>query len=423
LLQKSTLYRPILRGSLLRRSNEAIRSIASSSTFDVLQNNSLSAGDCYLAQGSVGLALFYAYLSKTSQSSLFAEEALRYLNHSVDVACACDVSASLFNGLIGVAWVMNHLSGFLFDPDENSCKSIDQLLWKILKKRQWDDVYDLISGLVGLGVYSLDRLPSVQAKANLERVIDHLEAMADITNGFVTWHTAPEFLIQWQRELCPQGHYNLGLAHGIPGVIAFLARAHAAGIRRRQVRRLYKGAVKWLLAQRLEEGEVSCFSHWIGPDVVRGVPRLAWCYGDVGLGAALLFASRYMKDGELERIAIDVLARSTKRKFSESRVTDADLCHGATGIAHIFHRVYQATKMKIFLEASLYWFEQALNLRVPEKGVAGFSIVKSDAEGNTIYQPEVGLLSGVAGIGLALLSAATGIEPSWDRVMLISIPP
>ncbi len=36
----------------------------------------------------------------------------------------------------------------------------------------------------------------------------------------VTWHTAPELLVTWQREQAPTGYYNLGVAHGVPGAIA-----------------------------------------------------------------------------------------------------------------------------------------------------------------------------------------------------------
>ena len=33
-----------------------------------------------------------------------------------------------------------------------------------------------------------------------------------------------------------------------------------------------------------------------------------------------------------------------------------------------------------------------------------------------------GLLTGATGVGLALLAAATAIEPAWDRILLVSVP-
>jgi hypothetical protein len=36
---------------------------------------------------------------------------------------------------------------------------------------------------------------------------------------------------------------------------------------------------------------------------------------------------------------------------------------------------------------------------------------------------EAGLLTGTAGIALALLAATTAVEPAWDRMLLVAIPP
>jgi hypothetical protein len=41
-------------------------------------------------------------------------------------------------------------------------------------------------------------------------------------------------------------------------------------------------------------------------------------------------------------------------------------------------------------------------------------------DGELVEQYDPGFIQGAAGVGLALLAAATGIEPAWDRVMLIS---
>jgi hypothetical protein len=39
------------------------------------------------------------------------------------------------------------------------------------------------------------------------------------------------------------------------------------------------------------------------------------------------------------------------------------------------------------------------------------------------WRAEPGLLTGTAGVGLALLAATTPIEPAWDRALLVAIPP
>jgi len=58
-----------------------------------------------------------------------------------------------------------------------------------------------------------------------------------------------------------------------------------------------------------------------------------------------------------------------------------------------------------------------LEMRAPGIGVGGFSPV--DPAG----QPrgaDLGFLRGASGIGLVLLGAATGVDPLWDRLLLLS---
>jgi hypothetical protein len=70
-------------------------------------------------------------------------------------------------------------------------------------------------------------------------------------------------------------------------------------------------------------------------------------------------------------------------------------------------------------------------MRREHTGIAGFlawktlneSAVATGEQAVMGWAPVPGLLSGAAGIGLALLAAATPIEPAWDRILLISIPP
>ena len=110
----------------------------------------------------------------------------------------------------------------------------------------------------------------------------------------------------WQRTEAPDGYYNLGLAHGVPGVIALLGAACATGVAAGTARPLLDGAVAWLLAQRLPDGFVSQFSYWAGPGIKAEPSRLAWCYGDLGLAAALLYAARCVGETGWEREALAI---------------------------------------------------------------------------------------------------------------------
>jgi hypothetical protein len=180
------------------------------------------------------------------------------------------------------------------------------LLELVTDKRPWNADYDLISGLVGFAVYILERLPNAHARSCLEEIVACLAELAQHTPDGITWLTTPAILPDWQRAECPQGHYNLGLAHGIPGIVAVLARIRKAGIAAEQAGVLLEGAVRWLLAQRLPSGLGVSFPMWVGPSIAPVQARTAWCYGDLGVAVALLHAAHQAGDASWERAACDI---------------------------------------------------------------------------------------------------------------------
>jgi hypothetical protein len=103
-------------------------------------------------------------------------------------------------------------------------------------------------------------------------------------------------------------------------------------------------------------------------------------------------------------------------------VRDAGLCHGAAGLGHLFNRLFHAVGDACFFEAARFWFQNCLEMRRPRRGVAGFSRHWQSQDGADCWLKDPGLLSGAAGIGLALLAAITDVEPKWDRILLSAIP-
>src|SRR5262249_51780261 len=124
-----------------------------------------------------------------------------------------------------------------------------------------------------------------------------------------------------------------------------------------------------------------------------------------------------------ERAALAVALRSAARPPDQAGVRDAGLCHGAAGVGHLFNRMYQATGEPRLAEAARFWFRRALGLRQPDRGIAGFAAFMPEHDGQERWVDEPGLLTGAAGVALALLAACTPVEPAWDCVLLVSIPP
>ncbi len=123
-----------------------------------------------------------------------------------------------------------------------------------------------------------------------------------------------------------------------------------------------------------------------------------------------------------EREALDIGLHSAARPESTALIRDAGLCHGAAGLGHLFNRLYQSTGEERFAGAARFWFERTLRFQQRGEGVAGFQAWEVNPETKVPgWRPEAGFLEGATGIGLALLGAISGVEPAWDRVLLLSV--
>ncbi len=410
-------WRPLLAGQQADQAHLAIRAIADELHAAQPLSNEPSA--CHYAE----LALFYTYLERAGvyPGAAIAE---RCIDQAFDAVAAQRLWPALYGGFTGVGWVIAHvldLGGNGMDDDP--AEAIDAALLNLVCQTPWRREYDLISGLVGFGVYAQERLPRLAAVRCLEQIVARLAETAERRADGATWWTDPRWLPPANRAESPRGYYNLGLAHGVPGVIGLLGGACAAGVAGEVARPLLDQAVAWLLSQRLPAGEESWFGYWIAPDTAPYGSRLAWCYGDLGLATALLYAARCVDQPEWERVAVSIASAAAARPPERAGVVDAGLCHGSAGIAHLFNRLYQATGHADLAEAARLWYMRTLAFQETRPGVAGFAAWAPSRAGEPGWVADPSFLCGAAGIGLALLGAITPVAPNWDRMLMAAIPP
>lgn len=385
-----------------------------------------------VSRGAAGIGVFFSYLAIAERDVRSASHASAWFSRAFenqDTFQEPSRRLACFGGSTGIAWAQHHLGSRGIRLGEDTGPTVDDFLLDYTQSQPWHGAYDLVSGLVGHGVYALERIAEPFGHLLLEQVIGRLsETCVARHNGGATWSTPPHLGGLSPTAASSDEGVNLGLAHGVPGVIALLAQACRAGVAPGKARPLLDDAVKWLLAQRNPEGSESCFGTRASLDERRpGRPRsrLAWCYGDLGLSAALLWAAVSVGEPTWEREALDVAHHAAARPVDRSGVVDAGLCHGAAGNGHIFNRLYQATGDPVFSDAARRWFRRTMDFYRPGQGVGGFQAWRNGGgpggAGQWQYLP--GLLEGAAGIGLALLAAISPIEPEWDRLLLVAIPP
>lgn len=371
-------------------------------------------------------ALVFAYLALAEPSD-WRDRAIEYLNTAAERISSTRLRGhELYGGLAGVGWTVEHLSTILGGDvesgtdveEEDPLEDIDKALIDGLKRSPPSAPYDLIQGVVGIGVYFLQRLPRPAARQGIGLIVDLLERQAEPFCGGFTWHTPAEQLVDWQREVCPDGYYNLGVAHGVPGVIEFLGEVAGAGIEVKRTHSLLEGAVHWLLAQRRPPEAVSRYDAWFVPGREPADCRLGWCYGDLGIGAVLHHTAENAGREDWLRSARDLLDRCLDWPPDRTGIQDAALCHGAFGVAHVYNRVYQSDGNVRYKDAANSWYGRGLAMRQEGIGVGGFPAWSVDPHPG--YVADASFLSGAAGVALALISAAAPLEPQWDRLLLLS---
>ena len=414
-------WEPVLDGELRRAAEQAVEEICGEvETF---------ASDSQVPPGVLAdCALLNAYLAVARHDDRCSKLANRFLEAAIDALAETAMRPGLHGGFTGLAWIVEHLQHPPFAVAEAAAESdsnseIDEALLTYLAAPRWKDVYDLIGGLVGFGVYALERLPRPSAVACLERVVNHLDATSTQEGEDVTWWTPPELLPQISREQGETGYFNLGVSHGVPGVIGFLAQARHVRQVNPKVERMLAGAVSWLLKQRLPREAASVFAHTTGGSSEARPSRSAWCYGDPGIAVVLLTAARSAKSAQWEAEALQTGLTAARRDPARCGVVDGGLCHGAAGLAHIYNRMWHATGEGTFANASRLWFERTLQMRKAGQGVAGFAAYVPQVDPTLQWRSDREFLTGATGIALALLAATSSVEPLWDRLLLTAIQP
>jgi lantibiotic modifying enzyme len=382
----------------------------------LLRGDCEPVGDASLATGHTGLALFFGCLAAARQDEALADAASDRLSDALRTAAGASLGAGLHSGLTGVCWGTRYLDELLSgEPETDATRDLDEWLIQALGSPSWDAPFDLMYGLAGIACYAADHSERDIGSRLAAPLVGRLESLAASERGGLTWRLPAARLPEAKRALCSaEGYTDLGVAHGIAGVIGALARLCAADLEAGRARRLLDGAVAWLLASRRAAESGSTFSYFSFQDVSC---RSAWCYGDPGIAAALLLAAEAAGEPPWRDEAVAIARRDCARPLEDAQVLDAELCHGAAGLGHLYNRLYQATGDETFAAAARSWMERTLAMRRPGAPAGGFHNYWQETDA---WHSEAGLLVGASGVGLGLLAATTALAPGWDRCLLLS---
>jgi lantibiotic modifying enzyme len=374
-----------------------------------------------LHTGKAGIALLYAYLSKAFPEKKYLQVTLDYLNELNGALVNDELNYNIYNGFTGIAFLFQHLRNMgLLDVADDLCLSdLDDYISQGAENDFQTGMWDPLFGMVGLGIYFLERNTETGETKYLEKIADYLAAMAVTIGEHRVWIT-PDFTNESAEN------YNFGMAHGMPGILSFLAQVHGRGIRQPEIEGLLSSSIDFLLKNENPAEAYCCFPKYIylKPGTVdEPYSRLAWCYGDLCVANALIHCGVSLQNEGWKAKGIEVALKTTLRTFDNSGCEDAFFCHGSVGMVHQYSRLFQFTKNTAFRIAAENWINITQQyFYKPGKGIGGYFYKQFDEEKkNYGFIDSHSLLLGSAGIALVYLSYIFDVTPAWDIIFLTNV--
>ncbi len=360
------------------------------------------------------LLFLYEYAKYTQNQDIievFEQELAKFVENFSNTP-----SATFCNGIMGNLWLLE------FFKRENI---IDDLLLEIKDELNasfiiWGESFtntknfDFLHGLIGLlyaGSYC-EIIDQSQLKKFTDTMLMDIKS-ENSKNYFLDWMPPSEYDEAHQEKI------NLGLAHGIPAAMISLAQLSHIDSKYKEVA-ISIGHFIISYKQVVNSDDDNLYGTTIfDKSRAKTSSRLGWCYGDLGIALAFWQVGKLLGYPMFKTEALEIMRHAAKRKdLIKNAVNDCGLCHGSAGIAQIFRRFYWESSEKIFKDAADYWTQITLDMATHENGLAGYCVYR--ATENTKWITDYGLLEGIGGIGLSLLSALQKEPSDWDQSLMMS---
>lgn len=409
-----------------------------------------SWGATTLSNGFPGLLLLF-----TTLDELYPDEEWDIPSHALVIKIKELIEAgsvanlSLFGGLAGCCYAIQAASRgntryqrlteklndqlytmaqeFYLQPLQEKCK---------LKLPCTPDLYDPISGLTGLCTVALQTHHLESSRSFLDKCLKLCMALTqELPIGpykVPGWYVPRHYQFTEQdKNNYPRGNFNLGLAHGIPSVLALLSLTYLQGIILEGQKEAIQKIVDWIQAKgKSFDG----FIYWesrcsFEEEVLRSAslftesPVEGWCYGTPGVARTIYLAGKALKNPELQKFAFEAFLGTFSRIDITTHYSSPTFCHGLSGMLTLSRLMARDSGSTVLENWNERMERSLLSLYQPSYPF-GFKEIEIDffqEESRTLKIMErdnIGILSGSAGILLSLLSKNMKSLP-WAKIFLI----
>lgn len=175
----------------------------------------------FLHTGLCGIILFYAYLYKFTGCDTYFKKMNALINKSVEVLENIEINIEFSQGITGIAWCIQHLINEKLIESEYAESMID--FDNLILSSVTEDIrlkrYDFFSGLIGKGVYFLERYKlDKSVKKHLIFATTELLKLKEKKSNVTFWQDYHGF----KRNNSGDEAITLGMAHGISSILVFL---------------------------------------------------------------------------------------------------------------------------------------------------------------------------------------------------------
>ena len=266
--------------------------------------------------------------------------------------------------------------------------------------------FDLVHGLTGLGLYLLHAHPDHPISRDVVGYLTRIIEPLDSDTGMPPWWM-PSGLAGTPDPKFPEGHGNIGAAHGISAVIALLAYAIGHGHDTPAANDALASLTRWTDAHRQHDDAGIWWPGHVTPGGDPARHRPSWCYGTAGTARAQQLAGIAQNDTTRQQHAENAILAELQDTAQRERLPEIGLCHGKAGLLQSACRM-AATSTDPHRSAQL-------TAQLPDLATELTNQLDADA----IDNPE--LMDGTAGAALALHTAATGTPATgWDVFLALS---
>lgn len=291
------------------------------------------------------------------------------------------------------------------------------------------DYYDVVSGLSGIAFYLLYS-PNPKSKEFLINILDLLIKRCQNTrvqsNVIPGWYCSADYAVdETEKRLFPNGSFNLGLAHGITGILSVLSLCAISGcVIENQLKTIEKIS-HWLWEAKISTNYGFCWPDKISFEVLlKNKPpenvyfRDGWCYGNAGVTRTLFLAGKSLNSISLKENAINAFLDIFKRSPENWNLDSLSCCHGYSGLLTITHLMEGDTKNSSFKNHKKLLVDLILDQYNPDK-LWGF-YPKKILTDNELGENQIGYLCGALGL-ISTLNMSIGLgNINWTRLLLIN---